>query len=140
MRIANRFLLLVLAGLLNACGNASAGQPNIVIILADDMGYGDIGVYGATRIRTPHIDSLAETGVVLSNGYSSANVCTPSRAGLMTGRYAIRSGLAWKVVTAADTRGLPSSEETVGELARRAGYATMFIGCLLYTSPSPRDS
>jgi uncharacterized sulfatase len=123
MRIA---LLLSLA-LVSACAAADA-RPNIVIILADDLGYGDIGAYGATRIRTPHIDSLAANGVRFTNGYASANVCSPSRAGLMTGRYAIRSGLAWKVVTAADTKGLPESEETLGELARRAAYRTMFIG------------
>jgi uncharacterized sulfatase len=104
-------------------------QPiNIVIIVADDMAYGDIGAYGATRIRTPNIDALAKSGLMFTNGYASANVCSPSRAGIMTGRYAIRSGLAWKVVTANDSRGLPTSEETLGELALRAGLETMFIG------------
>ncbi len=127
MTVMQRVVIL-LALFVSACGSVAAEKPNVVIILADDMGYGDIGVYGSTRIRTPHIDSLADTGVVLTNGYASANVCSPSRAGLMTGRYAIRSGLAWKVVTAADTKGLPESEETVGELARRAGYRTMFVG------------
>lgn len=118
-----------LATLILAAGSGVAtANPNIVVILADDMGYGDIGAYGATRIRTPHIDSLAAGGVTFTNGYASANVCSPSRAGLMTGRYAIRSGLAWKVVTARDTKGLPDSEETLGELAGRAGYRTMYIG------------
>nr|XP_061801941.1 steryl-sulfatase-like [Nerophis lumbriciformis] len=102
--------------------------PNVVIILADDLGYGDIGVYGAQRIRTPNIDSLASRGLRFTQGYASANVCSPSRAGLMTGRYAIRSGLAWKVVAANDTRGLPPREETLGELAQHAGYRTMFVG------------
>lgn len=123
MRIAAILTLLLAA----ACTDA-ANEPNIVIILTDDMGYGDIGAYGATRIKTPNIDSLAATGIAFTNGYASANVCSPSRAGLMTGRYAIRAGLAWKVVTAADSKGLPESEETLGELARRAGYRTMFIG------------
>ncbi len=102
--------------------------PNIVIILTDDMGYGDIGAYGATRIRTPHIDAIAESGMRFTDGYASANVCSPSRAGLMTGRYAIRSGLAWKVVTAADTHGIPSAEETIGEVAQRAGFETAMVG------------
>ena len=123
MRFAAILTLLLAAG----CTNA-ANEPNIIVILADDMGYGDIGAYGGTRIKTPNIDSLAATGIAFTNGYASANVCSPSRAGLMTGRYAIRAGLAWKVVTATDTKGLPDSEETLGELARRAGYRTMFIG------------
>ena len=102
--------------------------PNIVIILTDDMGYGDIGAYGNSLIRTPHIDALASRGLLLTNGYASANVCSPSRAGLLTGRYAIRSGLAWKVVEAGDPRGLPQTEETIAELAKRAGYVTGMIG------------
>ena len=102
--------------------------PNIVIILTDDMGYGDLGAYGNSLIRTPHIDALADRGLLLTNGYASANVCSPSRAGLLTGRYAIRSGLAWKVVEADDPRGLPQNEETIAELAKRAGYATGMIG------------
>lgn len=103
-------------------------RPNIVVILADDLGYGDIGAYGATKIRTPNIDYLARRGLRFTNAYASANVCSPSRAGLMTGRYAIRSGLAYKVVTAAATHGLPESEETIGELLTRAGYQSALIG------------
>jgi uncharacterized sulfatase len=122
-----RVLIVSIVLAVSACTAADDG-PNIVIVLADDMGYGDIGAYGATRIRTPHIDSLAARGVTFVNGYASANVCSPSRAGLMTGRYAIRAGLAWKVITAADTKGLPEAEETLGELTRRAGYRTMFVG------------
>lgn len=106
----------------------SPKPPNIVIILTDDMGYGDIGAYGNSLIRTPHIDALANRGLLLTNGYASANVCSPSRAGLLTGRYAIRSGLAWKVVEAGDPRGLPQNEETIAELAKRAGYVTGMIG------------
>ncbi|NNM01766.1 MAG: sulfatase, partial [Gammaproteobacteria bacterium] len=106
----------------------ASGPPNIVIILADDLGYGDIGAYGAQRIRTPHIDDLAARGLRFTQAYASANVCSPSRAGLMTGRYAIRSGLAYKVVTARATHGLPESEDTIAEVARRGGYRTMLIG------------
>ena len=102
--------------------------PNIVIILTDDMGYGDLGIYGNSRIKTPHIDALARRGAQFTNAYASANVCSPSRAGLLTGRYAIRSGLAWKVVEANDKRSLPRSEETIAELAKRAGYETGMIG------------
>ena len=113
-----------------AFGNSDASDhgPNIVVILADDLGYGDIGVYGSTRIRTPNIDRLAADGVTFTQSYASANVCSPSRAGLLTGRYAIRSGLGWKVVGAYDKRGLPESEETLGELVQRAGYRSLYVG------------
>ena len=106
----------------------AAAPPNIVVILADDLGYGDIGAYGAQRISTPHIDRLAAEGLRFTQGYASANVCSPSRAGLMTGRYAIRSGLAWKVVDAESTHGLPEAEETLGELVKRQGYRTLYVG------------
>ncbi|MYL01187.1 MAG: sulfatase-like hydrolase/transferase, partial [Gammaproteobacteria bacterium] len=106
----------------------AAAPPNIVVILADDLGYGDIGAYGANRIRTPNIDRLAASGLRFTQGYASANVCSPSRAGLMTGRYAIRSGLAFKVVDAESTHGLPEAEETLGELVKRRGYRTLYVG------------
>jgi len=106
----------------------AAAKPNIIVILADDLGYGDIGANGARKIRTPHIDAIARRGVRFTQFYASANVCSPSRAGLMTGRYPIRSGLAYDVLGADDLRGLPAAEETLGELAKRAGFATKFIG------------
>lgn len=102
--------------------------PNVVIILADDLGYGDVGAYGGEVIKTPHIDGLADGGIRFNQGYASANVCSPSRAGLLTGRYAIRSGLAWKTVSADSSNGLPEAEETIAELARRADYQTMLVG------------
>lgn len=108
--------------------DVDAAPPNIVVILADDLGYGDIGAYGAARIRTPNIDRLAAAGIQFTQGYASANVCSPSRAGLMTGRYAIRSGLAWKVVDAESAHGLPRTEETLGELVKRRGYRTLYVG------------
>jgi uncharacterized sulfatase len=108
--------------------SAALRPPNVIIIVADDLGYGDIGAYGATRIRTPNIDALARSGLLATQAYASANVCSPSRAGLMTGRYAIRSGLAWKVIGAKDERGLPRSEESIADIARRAQLRTMYIG------------
>ncbi len=111
-----------------SAGAFAAAAPNVVIILADDLGYGDIGANGARLINTPHIDRLAEHGLRFTQGYASANVCSPSRAGLLTGRYAIRSGLAWKVVSATSEHGLPETEETIAELAGRAGLTSMLIG------------
>ncbi len=119
------FALLLLPLKLSAVENSS---PNVVIVLTDDMGYGDIGANGATLIKTPNIDKLAKSGLNFTNFYASANVCTPSRAGLMTGRYALRMGLAKGVLSAESSGGLPVTEETIGELAQRAGVRTSLIG------------
>lgn len=108
---------------------ASANKtPNIILILADDLGYGDIGVNGQQLIKTPHLDRMAREGVQLTNFYASASNCTPSRAGLMTGRYAIRMGLAAKVLFVEDTHGLPGGELTIAEMLKDAGYATAMMG------------
>ncbi|MGO9935987.1 MAG: sulfatase [Steroidobacteraceae bacterium] len=105
----------------------SKRKPNIIVILCDDLGFGDIGAYGAHNIATPAIDKMAREGVTLTNFYSAANLCTPSRAGLLTGRYAIRSGLAYEVIMAEDTRGLPLSETTIAN-ALKPEYATGLFG------------
>ncbi len=101
--------------------------PNIIIILADDLGVGDLSMNGSP-IRTPSIDSLAEEGVYLSDFYASANVCTPSRAGLLTGRYPIRSGLADNVIESNSNHGLPPAEQTIAELLKTRDYHTMLVG------------
>jgi len=111
-----------------AAAAATPARPNVIVILADDLGYGDVGVYGAPRIRTPHIDRMAREGARLTSFFASANVCTPSRAGLMTGRYAARSGLAVGVIHAHSTYGLPESEITIPEMLRTAGYRTAMLG------------
>lgn len=105
-----------------------ARPPNVVIILADDLGYGDIGSYGQKRIRTPHIDALAKQGIRLTDFYAAANICTPSRAGLLTGRYPIRTGLGVEVIQAKDTNGLPLNEITLAEALKPAGYVSAIIG------------
>ena len=102
-------------------------QPSFIVIVADDLGYGDIGCDGGTIIRTPNLDQMAAEGVCFTDFYASANVCTPSRAGLLTGRYAIRSGLAHEVIQPADTTGLPLSEITIPKALGDA-YATALIG------------
>jgi arylsulfatase A len=108
--------------------NASESPPNIIIILTDDLGYGDIGSYGAKLISTPNIDKMAKEGVQLTNFYASANVCTPSRASLLTGRYAVRMGLANKTIEQGDERGLPLNEITIAEQLKKKGYNTALIG------------
>jgi arylsulfatase A-like enzyme len=102
-------------------------RPNFIVILADDLGYGDIGCDGGRFIRTPNIDRMAAEGVRFTDFYASANVCTPSRAGLMTGRYPIRSGLAHEVLQPADTKGLPLSEITIPQVLK-PDYATALVG------------
>lgn len=107
---------------------SSKEPPNIIIVLADDLAFGDIGANGNRLIKTPHIDALAKKGLNFSQFYASANVCSPSRAGMITGRYPIRTGLAYDVLAAHDSKGLPPEEETLGELAQRAGFDTAYIG------------
>src|SRR5256885_827751 len=106
---------------------ARARKPNFIIVLCDDLGFGDVGAFGGRAIKTPAIDQMAREGVRLTNFYSAANLCTPSRAGLLTGRYAIRTGLAREVIVPADTHGLPLSEITIAK-ALKPEYASAIIG------------
>lgn len=106
---------------------ASTRRPNIVIILADDLGLGDLGSYGAKLIRTPHLDAMARAGARFTNFFASANICSQSRAGLFTGRFAVRSGMANGVIQASDTVGLPPDEITIAEMLK-PDYATALIG------------
>lgn len=100
-------------------------QPDVVVIVADDLGYGDVG-YNGSDIRTPNLDRLAAEGVVLDRFYT-ASQCSPSRAALLTGRYGIRMGIS-EPLTWADTLGLPSREETLAELLQATGYETAMVG------------
>lgn len=104
-----------------------ARKPNIVVIFTDDLGYGDIGVYGANDIRTPNIDGLAQKGLKFTSFYSGNPVCSPSRAGLLTGRYPRRMGIDGVFFPESYT-GLPASEITVAEALKQRGYATGAIG------------
>jgi len=103
-------------------------SPNFIVILTDDLGYGDIGAFGADKIKTPNLDAMAEQGAVLTNFYAAANICTPSRAGLLTGRYPIRTGLGHQVIMPDDTRGLPAEEITIAEMLGDKGYRTALVG------------
>ena len=111
--------------------DASAAQnPNIILIVADDLGYADVGFNGCTDIPTPNIDRIAKAGVVFSSGHVSFGVCSPSRAGLLTGRYQYRFGYERNplYVTSDSTMGLPLSEETMADVLGRSGYNNMIIG------------
>ncbi|MCP5120528.1 MAG: sulfatase-like hydrolase/transferase, partial [bacterium] len=126
-----RSLAIVLLVLLAACATPEgekAAPPNIVVILADDLGYNDLSVYGAEVIRTPHIDELARGGVRLTDGYVSAAVCSPSRAGLYTGRYQTRFGYEFNTSGRDTVVGLPTEERTLANMLKDAGYATGLIG------------
>ena len=109
----------------------AAPRPNFVIILADDLGYGDLGCYGHPTIRTPHLDRMAAEGMRFTDFYAGAEVCTPSRAALLTGRYAVRSGMAHdqhRVLRSRSTGHLPDTELTLAEALKSAGYATGMVG------------
>lgn len=105
-------------------------SPNVIIILADDLGYGDVGFNGCKDIPTPHIDKIAEQGVVFTSGYVSYCVCGPSRAGLLTGRYQDRFGFSRNPLFAPNDpeMGLPLSEETLADALKKVDYKTVAIG------------
>jgi arylsulfatase A-like enzyme len=108
---------------------ADAKKPNVVVIIGDDMGYADVGVHGCKDIPTPHIDSIAKKGVHCSNGYVSGPYCSPTRAGLMTGRYQTRFGHEFNPgANAGAAAGLSLKETTFPERMKEAGYATGMVG------------
>ena len=106
------------------------GQPNVIFILADDLGWGDLSVYGQTDFRTPNLDKLAAQGVRLTQAYSNSAVCSATRFGLITGRYQyrLRGGLEEPIAGASDTIGLPPEHPTLPSLLKKAGYNTALIG------------
>ena len=107
----------------------SPPRPNVVVIVSDDAGYADFSMQGDTRFPTPHIDSIAAHGVRFTSGYVTAPVCSPSRAGLMTGRYQQRFGYEDNIPAAySETNGLPLSQTTIADAMRAGGYRTIALG------------
>lgn len=125
--LADSLMLSVAAATAPAWAKTATRKPNIIVILCDDLGYGDLGSYGARLIRTPHLDALAKNGARFTNFFASANICSQSRAGLFTGRLAVRSGMANGVIQANDTTGLPPEEVTIAEMLK-PNYATALVG------------
>ena len=111
---------------------AQAAHPNIVIILADDLGYGDLGCYGHPKFKTPHIDKMATEGARLMQFNTPAPFCAPTRASLLTGRYPFRCGMTQNPApdggAEADALALPRSEITLAQVLKSAGYATGMVG------------
>ena len=117
----------IVAGPASAPSTASgAGKPNILVLLADDMGFADVGFEECRDIPTPRIDALAAGGVRFSNGYVSGPYCSPTRAGLLTGRYQQRFGHEFN--GSGPGFGLPTSETTIADRFKAAGYATGLVG------------
>ena len=145
-----------------ACSSANAADrpPNIVVIFADDLGYGDLSCFGATMIATPNMDRLASQGMKFTDAHSAASLCSPSRYGLLTGRS------PWRLHKKGNGYRLKIGQKTIATFLGDAGYKSAAIGkwhlgysknwnkpiqgplevgfdyhfgCLLYTSPSPRD-
>lgn len=126
--LAAIFVLAVLP--LIADAQPKTRKPNIVILLADDLGYADTSMHGSKDIKTPNIDSIANNGVRCTNGYVSAPYCSPTRAGLLTGRYQQRFGHEFNPVIAKNggKDGLPLDQRTIADLLRASGYVTGLIG------------
>jgi arylsulfatase A-like enzyme len=122
----SRFMLVVLA-----LGSVSgplwaADRPNVILIVGDDMGYADVGVHGCKDIPTPNLDALARAGTRFTSGYVSGPYCSPTRAGLLTGRYQTRFGHEFNAGAAGT--GLPVTETTLADRLKGAGYATGWVG------------
>lgn len=109
---------------------ARQDRPNVVLIITDDAGYGDLGSYGAPDIRTPNIDSLAQAGTRFTDFYANASTCTPTRAGLISGRYQQRYSLERPLSSARvdGAFGLPATGHSLPQLLARNGYATALVG------------
>ncbi len=106
----------------------SPPQPHIVLILADDIGYGDLGSYGATRVRTPHLDRLATEGLRFTDAHSPSSMCSPTRYALLTGNYAWRGPLKRGVLSGVAPLCIPPGRPTLASVLRQAGYRTACVG------------
>ena len=120
--------LLFLSSLVATSSIFATSKPNIILIYTDDLGYGDLGCYGAKGYETPELDQMAKEGMRFTDFSTSSSICTPSRAGLLTGRYAKRWGHNGRVYFPDSKDGMPSSEITIAEMLKEVGYQTAAIG------------
>lgn len=128
-RFQSAVLLLLVCLALHSTGAAVPKQPNILVIIADDLGYADLGVRGGKVVPTPHLDALAASGVRCTSGYVTAPYCSPSRAGFLTGRAQTRFGHEFNPHVGDEAKlGLPLDQKTIADQLRRVGYATALIG------------
>ena len=116
------------AATLSTSLTSAAEKPNVIFILTDDLGWGDLGCYGHPHIKTPNLDKLAKRGTLFTQFYVNGSVCSPSRVAFMTGRYAVRTGMELTKVTPPEGVGMNAKEVTIAELLSKAGYATHHIG------------
>ena len=123
-----RFTFALLASLLFLGGLSAAAKPNIVVILADDIGYGDLSCYGATKIQTPNLDKLATAGTKFRDAHSPAAVCTPTRYSLLTGQYSFRHRPGARILSGVAPLAIPLDRTTVPKMLKGAGYATGVVG------------
>src|SRR5215207_7918685 len=107
------------------------GRPNVVLIMTDDAGYGDFGSYGAPDIKTPNIDAIGREGIRLTDFYANGATCTPTRAGLISGRYQQRFALETPLQSQGESdwvRGLPATGGSLPQLLKQGGYTTALVG------------
>ncbi|MBT3383238.1 MAG: sulfatase-like hydrolase/transferase [Prolixibacteraceae bacterium] len=125
-----KILILIVFPILFSCVSNKENPPNIILIMADDMGYGDISCFGSEFIQTPVLDKMASEGIKFTDYHSNGAVCTPTRAALMTGNYQQRAGLEGVIYAALDKRmfGIQDSEKTIAEIFKDAGYSTGIFG------------
>ncbi len=125
LRLAALSLLILVPGLLRSA--PIARPPNVIVIYADDLGYGDVGCYGATKVRTPHIDRIAREGRRFTDAHSASAACTPSRYALLTGEYPFRAN-SWGPIFAHAGLIIDPAKTTLARLLQRQGYATACLG------------
>ena len=122
-------LLLLIFLLLSCCKEKHSVPPNIIYILADDLGYGDLGAFNPEgKIKTPHLDQMAHQGMIFTDAHTSSSVCTPTRYGILTGRYSWRSPLKKSVLSGTSQALIPQDRTTVASFLKNNGYQTAFIG------------
>ena len=127
MRLGLFFFILTISIISYRCDENQSklqkNKPNVILLMADDLGYGDLSAYGNTSISTPHLDNMAESGIKFTRFYSAGPVCSPTRGSCLTGRHPYRYNMKW-----AGRYALPKEEITIAEYLNENGYATGHFG------------